>query len=150
VRRILFAGVAALGALAIPTTVLVATSSPAGASSSLTCKKVSGSITGTTTISKCSVPKADKKTYKSASGNSTVLAGGGNITWKSSGATTSISAPTISSGTKCPAADSDVIATGSVTGGTATVTNAGDTFSGEFCITSKGKISVAKGTVVQL
>ena len=50
----------------------------------------------------------------------------------------------------CPSKDTGEIATGRVTGGTSAITHAGDTFRAEVCITSKGKISEAKGVPVEL
>ncbi|MGO8871671.1 MAG: hypothetical protein ACLQPH_09785, partial [Acidimicrobiales bacterium] len=54
--------------LPIPASVgLLSNSSPAFASSTLTCAKVSGDFNTSITIRNCSVPSADEKTYKSAS-----------------------------------------------------------------------------------
>ncbi len=66
-RRVLVAAATAL-ALSVPASVasiaFVGSSSPAFASSSLTCARVKGKFSGSMTIEKCSVPSADKKTYK--------------------------------------------------------------------------------------
>ncbi|HXQ59962.1 MAG TPA: hypothetical protein VN799_07675, partial [Acidimicrobiales bacterium] len=78
-RRLLTA-VATVAALAMPASIAAFTlSSPASAAgSSVTCKKLTGTITGNITISKCS-PKS--KTNKSASGVAASLATGGTVTW---------------------------------------------------------------------
>ncbi|MGB7052783.1 MAG: hypothetical protein WBG41_14550, partial [Acidimicrobiales bacterium] len=97
-RRLILVAAAA-ATMAIPVTVaVVGSSSPAFASSSLTCKKLAGNVNNNITLSKCSVPKADKNTYKTATAVSLDLAEGGTITWHSSGATTVINAPTLSTG----------------------------------------------------
>jgi hypothetical protein len=150
-RLIMF--LAALGTLAVPTSIaVIAQASPASAAVSLTCAKLKGSESGPVTVKKCSVPKADKKLYKSAGAPSALaLASGGTLTWSSSGKTTTFSAPTLSSPTgNCKAKDTEELAVGRVTGGTSAVTHAGDTFRAEVCIASNGKITLAKGTVVDL
>jgi hypothetical protein len=151
-RRILFAGVAAVGALAIPSAVLVASSAPASAGSPIVCKKIKGNESSTVTISKCKgIPKADKKLYKSATGTSTVLAGGGDINWIPVGTTSTLSTPTVTlGGSGCPAADTRVIATGTIVGGTAAITSPGDPYSGTFCVAPSGAISLQKGTSMSL
>ena len=150
-RRVLtLAAVAAAFTIPISTaTVVLGGSSPATASSSLSCAKLTGNISTTVTISKCTpLTKAEKKTYKSASASTGVIASGGALTWSSSGTTTVISAPVTSSGPgTCPKADTEVTATGTVTGGTAAVTASGDTFYAEVCANNKsGKLSLVKGT----
>ncbi len=153
-RRILMAAAAAT-ALSVPVATVVVTSgsSPAFAASSLTCKKLTGTATSTVTISKCSpLTKAEKKTYKSATGSSASLATGGTITWSTSGATTVIGKPTVTSPGqgRCKKGSTEEDATGTVTGGTAAVTNAGDTFAADVCVTSSGALSLVKGTVASL
>jgi hypothetical protein len=65
-RRLLM-GVAALTTVALPISVAVVVAAPAAnAGVSLTCAKIKGSETGSVTVLKCSVSKADKKTYKEA------------------------------------------------------------------------------------
>lgn len=153
-RRILLAA-AAVGALSIPASVaIVGNASPASAASSLSCKKLSGNATSTVTIKKCSpLTKAEKKLYKSASGSSAALANGGTITWSPAGTTTVISKPTVTSPGqgRCKKNNVEEDATGSVTGGTAAVTHAGDTFSADICLnTATNAISLVKGTTAEL
>jgi hypothetical protein len=146
-RRILIGGVA-LATLAIPTAALVATG-PAFAvvKKSIPCTTVTGTLTGSVTITGCKVPLTLKKKYVSASApNSSALATGGTLTWSPAGTTTILGAPTTSTGTLCPAGDTDVIAKGVVTGGTAKVTGKGQKYGGEFCIDASGNVSVAPGT----
>jgi hypothetical protein len=152
-RRLLM-GVAALTTVALPISVAVVVAAPAAnAGVSLTCAKIKGSETGSVTVLKCSVSKADKKTYKEATvSNAAALVAGGTLHWSSSGATTIVSAPTLSTppaGT-CSAKDTAERATGSVTGGSSAVTHAGDTFKATVCISKSGKISEAKGVPVDL
>jgi len=151
-RRKVLAVVALFG-FAIPTSIAVVAMAPAAqAASSVTCKKVTGTISGNITIKTCSVAKADKKTYKSLTGSAVQLATGGTLTWSSSGASITISAPTLSTpppGT-CKPKDTAETATGTVTAGDGVVAQTGDTFSATVCYTSSGKLSLAKGTVVGL
>jgi len=158
-RRVIL-GVAALATMAVPVGIVTLTMAPAAnASSSITCTKLKGTETGVVTVSKCSVPSADKKTYKSLGGSAVQLATGGSLSWTSSGATTIVSAPTLSTPSggckatkpgKAPT-QTETLATGTVTGGTSAVTHVGDTYRIELCITIKnGKLSLVKGTVVSL
>jgi hypothetical protein len=140
-------------ALSVPASVaLVGSSSPAFASSSLTCKSMTGKITTTVTISKCNVPKGDAKTYAKASGKASALAVGGTLTWSSSKATTVIGKPTVTSPGqgRCASGSTEEDATGSVTGGTAVVTKTGDTFAADVCISSAGAITLVPGTTASL
>ena len=144
---------AALATVVVPASIVVlAQAAPANAAVSLTCTKLKGTETGSVTVKKCSVSKADKKLYKSVTAPHALdLATGGTLTWSSSGTTTTVGAPTLTSPSgNCPTKDSEELAVGRVTGGTSAVTHAGDTFRAEVCITSSGKITLAKGTVVDL
>jgi hypothetical protein len=145
-RKFLIGGVA-LATLAIPTAALVS-ATPAGAlvKKSIPCTTVTGTITGTVTISGCKVPLTLKKKYVSLSGQSSQLASGGTLTWAPVGTTTIFGAPTLGTGTLCPAGDTDETASGIVTGGTAKVTGKGQKYKGEFCIDGSGNITLAPGT----
>jgi len=147
-RRVMM-GVAALAMVAVPVGVATVTLAPAAnATSSITCAKLGGSISGTITIKKCS-PK--NKLYKSLSGTATLLAGGGALTWAPGGQTTIVSAPSTTSPGQgaCKKGNAEYISTGTVTGGTSTYTHVGDTFHSETCVATKGgKISLLKGTVL--
>jgi hypothetical protein len=151
-RRLILV-VAAVATVALPTSIAVVAAAPqAGATVTLTCAKLKGTTNGPVTASKCAVSKADKKLYKKLTAPSAIsLATGGTLTWSSSGQTVTIGSPALSSGSgHCPSKDTEEIATGTVTGGTSAVTHAGDSFRVDVCISSKGKISNAKGTVVDL
>jgi hypothetical protein len=147
-RRFLVA-ISAVTVVALPASVVaVSFSSPASAAtSSVSCKKLTGNIASTVTISKC---KPKSKTNKSASAPATSLASGGTITWASSGQTTTVTLSVNQSGTACPKGDSEYIVTGSVTGGTSTYTHSGDAVNGEACLTSSGNLSLVKKTVITL
>ena len=152
-RRVILV-LAGLATLAIPTSIAVVGMAPsASAAVSLTCAKLKGTESGPVTAKKCTVSKADKKLYKSlTAAHAAQLVTGGTLTWSSSGTTTIVGPPTLSSAPAgaCPSKDTGEVATGRVTGGTSAVTHAGDTFRAEVCITSKGKISEAKGVPVEL
>jgi hypothetical protein len=148
-RRILMAAAAAT-AIAIPASVAVAgTSSPAFAASSLSCAKASGTESSVT-IGKCSpLTRAEKKGYKTGT-TAASLASGGPITWSNSGTQTVLSAPAVTFPTdtcKKPTQNTEVTATGTVTGGNAAVTTVGDTYSATFCVnTTTGVVTLLKGT----
>ena len=151
-RRLILVG-AVVATMAIPTSIAVTTLAPqAGAAVSLTCAKLKGTTNGPVTASKCSVSKADRKLFKKLTAPSAIsLATGGTLTWSSSGETVTIGSPNLVSGSGgCPPKDTEEIATGTVTGGTSTVTNAGDTFRADVCIAGNGKVKNAKGTVIDL
>lgn len=152
-RRLIMV-LAAATTLAVPVGIATVTLAPAAnAGVSLTCAKLSGTETGSVTVKKCSVPKADKKLFKSlTAANATALATGGTLTWSSSGDHVTVGAPTLTSGPAgaCPSKDTTDTATGTVTIGDGVVTHSGDTFKTTVCIASNGKIKNAKGTVIEL
>jgi hypothetical protein len=148
-RRLLLASTAVV-TLAVPAGFVIAATSPstAWASSGVTCKSLKGTITGSFTVSKCT-PKS--KTNKSATGESTSLAGGsGTLTWSKSGGTTDVSL-TINQITPstCKKGADEYSVTGSVTGGTSTYTASGDAVSGDACI-SGNNITLLPKTVMDL
>jgi hypothetical protein len=147
-RRFLVA-ITAMTVVALPASVAaVSLASPASAAaSSVSCKKLSGNISGNVTISKC---KPKSKTNKSASAPATSLASGGTITWASSGQTTTVTLSINQSGTACPKGDNEYIVTGSVTGGTSSYTKSGDAVNGEACLTGSGNLSLVKKTSITL
>jgi hypothetical protein len=157
-RRVLLA-VAAAVSFSVPASVaLVGTSSPAFASSSLTCMKLSGNFNSSITIKKCSVPPADTKTYKSASVVVSTLASGGTFTWSKSGATTTLGPAIITSPGRgrCSGYDTEQDITATVTGGTSEVTNADDTFAADVCVYNPrgnnpgGMTKLVTGTTVSI
>ena len=146
-RRLLLA-VAVSSALAVPVSAVVIGGGSAWAGSSVTCAKLTGSITGKVTISSCSPANSQ---YKTLSGTATKLASGGTLTWAPSKKTTIVGGLTTTSPGqgKCPKGSTEEDSTGSVTGGTATYTHVGDTVSSKTCL--KGKtLSLLKGTKMDL
>lgn len=147
-RRVIL-GVAALAMMAVPVGITAVTLAPAAnAGSSISCAKLSGTITGTVTIKKCS-PK--NKSYKSVSGLATQLASGGTLTWAPGGQTTVVSEPSTTSPGQgaCKPKNTEYISTGTVIGGTSAYTHVGDTFHSETCVSNKnGKIALLKGTTL--
>jgi hypothetical protein len=136
-------------AIAVPSaTVLAVSGSAEGAAThSIACSGLSGTETGTVTVSKCLPAKAG---YTSVKGTSTKLATGGTLTWNN-GKTTIVGKPKLNlTGKACPKGDTEDTATGSVTGGTAANTKKGDTFSASVCITKTGAISILKNSKVDL
>jgi hypothetical protein len=146
----MFLAALAATSLALPTAVAFGVTSSASASSSVTCKKVSGVITGTITIKSCKPKNAADKTL---SGNAGLLAGGGTLTWAPSGDTTVVSSITTTSPGQgaCKTGSTEFDSTGTVTGGTSTYTIVGDTLSSRTCVSTKtNKISLVKGTTLTL
>jgi hypothetical protein len=134
-----------------PTTVSVATTVDTKAKTApvtitgVTCAKVSGKLTGTIALKKCT-PKSP--TNKSAKGPGASLTSSGTLTWKKSHQTTEISAsasaPSGQGGCKQGSTERDV--TGSVTGGSSTYTHSGDYVYLRLCLTGSGAVSLVKGT----
>jgi hypothetical protein len=90
-----------LAAMALPVSALtVGLAGQAGAASKITCTTMSGSASGTTTISGCTGGVTGGSSHPL---NSTALATGGTISWVS-GSSTTIGAPTLTatSAKKCP------------------------------------------------
>jgi hypothetical protein len=148
VRKIMVAAVA----LAIPMSAavgIVGASGTAGASSPVTCAKVSGSLTGTVHFKGCSTPFAKGN----AVGNS--LATGGTISWAGkhpgsvslSGSVTSPGQGTCATGSREYDASEVVTA---VTGSAASVIKVGDGGSGSFCVTRTGHLALAKGSLFKV
>ena len=150
-RRVLVIAATAV-AMSIPASVaVVATSTSAFAASTTTCAKVKGTSTGTVALSKCVVPKVDKKTYHALTASSAALANGATATW-TGGATVTVAKPVLTPGTHCAVGNTDLIATSSVTASTSdpAVVKVGDTVSLHVCVNAKGKISLAPGSNVQI
>ena len=152
-RRVLAAAATAV-ALSIPASVAVIGTSPSAfAASTTTCAKASGSVAAGVTVSKCVVPKADKKTYKTLHGAS--ITAGGTLTWNG-GQTMTVGPATVTSGgTGCKATQLQVTATATVTaisaGADPAVAKVGDTFSLNVCYTAAtGAFTINKGTVVTI
>ena len=155
--RRLFTVAAAAVALSIPASVAgvgLVSSGSAFAASSITCKSLKGTITGTITIGKCT--PSGGKGYKSASGSAAALAGTGTLTWSKSGGTTTV---TITSTTSpgqggCKNGYAEFDALGSVTAASTTGTGVpvvGDDTTARACVdTTNGKITLVKGTTFSL
>jgi hypothetical protein len=146
-RRLLLA-VFSFAALVIPAAVFAAVT-PAGATTTPpTCGKLTGTVSGTMTVSACSPINAN---YKSASDKTLNFAGGkGTLTWSPSKKTTTVSITFKKSGTSCPAGSSEYVANGTVTGGTATYTAKGQIVSAKVCLSSTGSLSLVPKTVMHL
>ncbi len=153
-RRLLLTA-AAIASMAIPASVIVGTATPSFATSSVTCTGLKGTISGTVTIKTCS--PSGGKAYKSASGAAASLATHGTITWKGGGTTTiSGGSAVVASPNKCAAVKAgDLEYSFSATVSAATtvgvgIPKVGDTVSANACVSTKGKISLAPGSVMHL
>ncbi len=152
-RRILTV-VAIAATITIPASVAtLGAAGPAFASSSVSCTSLKGSDTGTVTIGKCT--PSGGKGYKTASGAAATLATGGNITWKNSGATTTVGDASVTSPGQggCKKKTTEYDFSGKVTAASTTgvgIPAVGDTVSARACVTSSGKLSLVKGTSMEL
>ena len=147
--RRLFLVAVSVATISVPVSfVAVGLASPAGAASGVACKKLSGTISGNFTVSKCT-PK-NKKNTKATGATASLAGGSGSITWSPSHGTTSISVSFTQSGTSCPKGSSEYVISGSVSGGTSTYTASGDAVSANVCVTGGGKFSLVKHTSMHL
>jgi hypothetical protein len=152
-RRILTV-VAIAATITIPASVAtLGAAGPAFASSSVSCTSLKGSDSGTVTIGKCT--PSGGKGYKTASGTAATLATGGNITWKSSKATTTVGDAGVTSPGQggCKKGSTEYDFTGKVTAASTSgvgIPAVGDTVSARACVSSKGALSLVKGTSMEL
>jgi hypothetical protein len=148
VRKIMVAA----AALAIPMSAvvgIVGASGTAGASSPVTCAKVSGSLTGTVHFKGCSTP------FAKGNAVGTSLATGGTISWAGkhpgsvslSGSVTSPGQGICATGSREYDASEVVTA---VTGSAASVIKVGDRGSGSFCVTRGGHLALVKGSLFKV
>ena len=139
----LMIGAAALTVAAVPFAGMAMTAGPAGAAKTKTisCTKISGSSAGMVQLKSCTGNTGGSS--KKFAG--TTLEAGGTITW-TNGKTTTFGPSTLGAGTKCPTADTDVTATGTVTADTTkSAKPIPGVYSGEVCVNANGKISAPKG-----
>ncbi len=147
-RRILL-----VAALAIPlgTTTLgiVGTAGTAGASTPVTCAKVTGSLAGTLTFKGCNTK------FGKGSAQGTALATGGTVTWAGrhagsvsfSGSVTSPGRGACRTGSKeYDASDTVTAATGSGT----SIVHIGDAVAARACVTGSGALTLVKHTVFSM
>ena len=143
----------AAAALAIPMAAagvgIVGASGIAGASSPVTCAKVSGSLTGTVHFKGCNTP------FAKGNAVGTSLATGGTISWAGkhpgsvslSGSVASAGQGICSTGSKEYDASELVTA---VTGSAASVIKVGDGGSGKFCVSRAGHLALVQGSVFKV
>jgi len=152
-RRLSVVSVAVV-TLSVPASIaVIGFAGTASATSSVACAKTNGKESGSVTITQCT-PSAGKE-YKKATVPALDLAEGGTITWNG-GATTTIGDPNSSGGTSqgaCKKKNMEYFFTGTVTAASTTgagIPVVGDAVSASACLSSKGKISLAPGTVLEL
>jgi hypothetical protein len=120
----------------------LAPSAGAAGTKTIKCTKLTGNVSTKVQASGCNGNTGTKSKKMAA----TVLAGGGTIKW-ANGKTTTIGAPSLATGSLCPAGDTDVVATGSVTADTTgSAKPIPGVFNAEVCVSSTGAISLAPGT----
>jgi hypothetical protein len=153
-RRLLTVAAAA-AALSIPlsaATVGLAGTAGAAATSSITCKGLTGTITTTVTVSKCT--PFGGKGYRTASAPAASLASGGNLTWSNSKATTTIgkTSAKVASPNKCTTG-TEYSFSGRVTAvsthGTG-IPKKGDAVRASACVTSSGAVTLLPGSKMKL
>ncbi len=121
--------------------------------SGITCSSLKGTISSTVTISKCS--PSGGAGYKSATAPAVSLAEGGNITWKSSGATTTVGDSSVSDVTpnKCGTKGTEYSFKGKVTAASTKGTGipaVGNSVKALACVSSAGAITLLPGTTIHL
>ena len=148
---------ATAAALSIPASVaavgVVGAGTAGAAGSTIQCKSIKGTITGTITIGKClPASKAEKKADKTLSGVATSLATGGTLTWSNSGQQTTVALSVSSPGQGgCKKGSVEYDASGTVTADNSLYGLTGDDTSARACVSSKtGKLSLVKGTTMGL
>ena len=154
-RRLLTVAATAV-ALSIPASAAalgVVQAGPAAAASGVSCGSLKGTVTGTITVKACT--PSGGKGYKSATAPASSLASGGNLTWSTSGATTTVSLSVTSAGQGgCAKGYTEYDGTGSVTAAStsgAGIPAVGDAVSARACVsTAKNKITLVKGTRISL
>jgi hypothetical protein len=145
VSRLTRISVAVAAALAVPLggAVVLSAVTAGAAGATISCTKASGSDTSTVKLKGCTPTSTTGG--KSKALNVSTLASGGVVKWKS-GKTTTLSAPTLGTGTNCPAGTSvDETFSGTVTADTTGSAPVGGPYSGEACISSSGAITLPHG-----
>jgi len=116
--------------------------------SGVDCVALSGSLSKKITIAKCG-PTSPKN--KSLTGLGSALSSGGALTWAKSGQTTIVALTSHDEGqASCKTGSTAIVSTGTVTGGTSTYTSAGDHVSITVCETTRGAVTLMKGTTASL
>jgi hypothetical protein len=120
-------------------------SAASAAAATVTCKKLSGSVTGTANLTKCNDTTATggKGSFPAAD----VGTGSGTITWGSKG-TTPISGTATSGGTACPAGDTEYVFSGTTgkSKGAAKSIKKGLVVTADACLSATDTLSLAPGT----
>ena len=112
--------------------------------STVACAHVTGTVSGTMKLSRCSPAS---KTNRQA----TAVAMGSTLTWSASGQTTVESLSSSSPGQgACRLHSTELDVSGVVTGGTSTYTAVGDSVSASLCETRTGHLSLVPGTQYSL
>lgn len=145
--RMSLAALAATGS--IGAAAFLGAAGPASASSALVksikCSHLTGNIATTAKLTVCTGNTGGASKAMTV----TTLEAGGPINWKN-GKSTTIAAPTLTTGTKCPAGDTDEIAKAKVTADTTKSVTVGSTSTIEACVDSSGNLSLAPGTVAKI
>jgi hypothetical protein len=146
-NRIMLGAVAVSAALVPFAGMAALTAGPAGAAKpkGITCTSASGKVNTTTLSAKITLKGCSGNTGASGKTSGSEGQTSGTIKW-ANGKATSLS-ETTNSGTKCPSSDvADEVITGNVTTDTTGSTTVGAAVSGEICVNSSFKVSLAPGT----
>jgi hypothetical protein len=135
-------------ALMVPAFGSMSASAAVPATTAPSCGKLTGTISTTFSVSRCT--PASRK-YKSASAKSSSLATGkGTLTWSRSKKTTKVTISISQSGTSCAVGSTEYKVKGSVTGGTATFTKRRQAVSADVCVSATGDLSLVPKTRMAL
>jgi hypothetical protein len=147
-RRIMLAAAVLAIPLSAATVGIVATASSAGASSPVTCAKVTGSLSGTVHFDGCTTP------YGSGNAVGTGLATGGTLSWGGTGklaGSVSFSGSVTTPGQgSCAAGSTEYVASDVVTAATGTAVGhakVGESVKADACRTATGHLAVISGSI---
>jgi hypothetical protein len=116
------------------------------ATTGIVCSKMSGTITSTVTLAKCTGNTGTKsKPIKSTS-----LASGGTIKWVNGKTTTVKLSVKQGPGGACPATSKEYIASGKVTADTTKSAKVGGPATAKVCVAASGAITLEPGTKAKL
>jgi hypothetical protein len=145
-RKVLIAVVAFAIPVSAASIGVVGIAGTAGASSPITCNKVTGSLTGTVHFKGCKTP------WENGNAVGTDLANGGTLSWqgKHAGSISFSGSVTTAGQGACPAGSTEYVASDvvtAVTGGGNAVVKVGDSVKGEACLSRSGSLTLTSGSI---
>ena len=128
-------------ALMVPAFGSMSASAAVPATTAPSCGKLTGTISTTFSVSRCTPASAK---------SSSLATGKGTLTWSRSKKTTKVTISISQSGTSCAVGSTEYKVKGSVTGGTATFTKRRQAVSADVCVSATGDLSLVPKTRMAL